>query len=645
MVGHARPGGSMISFVRTAWKCGALIAIAGALIARSAWAGPANPQPFTLTQPDGTQFQVRMVGDEWSNALQTLDGFTVLRNDATGFWVYADRTADGALVQSALPVGSDTPVALARNARPNRAPTAPATEERAVTNAVVGPRSLLVILVQFSNLTALTSPAAWQSRFFGASNSVKHHYAVSSYNILNITPASESNDTANDGVVGWLTLPTTHPNTGSAIDSRNQQLTKDAIIAADPFVNFAAYDTNNDTVVTPSELDIIVIVAGNESAFFNACAPSVWGHKWQIFSVAPPVVDGKSVGGQGYAQFGEMHCTSSNPPGQQATIGVMAHELGHLYGLPDLYDIDGSSEGVGAWSLMSGGSWNGVSRPGDSPSLMDLWSKTVLGWISPSFVAASATWLIQPSATHQSAFQFRFGIPGSTGEYFLVENRQRVSYDAALPGSGLLIWHIDETRPNNARECIPGGTPACTSTVHYRVALIQADNAFELERGVDPGDGGDPFPGTSNNRSFTIASAPNSRLWSSASSGASVTSISDSQTLMTATLTLGGPPFTDPTLSSGLTPIKVVHVTELRARIDASRTMRGLAPFSWTDAVLAAGTTSIKAVHVMEMRTAVTQAYAAAGLTPPTFTDASLGGVQVKTIHIQQLRDAVTAIE
>ena len=45
------------------------------------------------------------------------------------------------------------------------------------------------------------------------------------------------------------------------------------------------------------------------------------------------------------------------------TIGVFVHEMGHgFWNLPDLYDTDGSSEGIGSWSLMAGGSWNGPAN-------------------------------------------------------------------------------------------------------------------------------------------------------------------------------------------------------------------------------------------------------------------------------------------
>jgi hypothetical protein len=104
--------------------------------------------------------------------------------------------------------------------------------------------------------------------------------------------------------------------------------------------------------------------------------------------------------------------------------------------------------------------------------------------------------------------------------------------------------------------------------------------------------------------------------------------------------------FTDDPLSTRVTPVKPVHLTELRSRINALRATVGLAPFPWTDPALGPGTV-IKAVHPTELRTALQQAYAAAGRTPPTFTDATIGArLQViRVVHIQELRDAVIDFE
>jgi immune inhibitor A len=66
----------------------------------------------------------------------------------------------------------------------------------------------------------------------------------------------------------------------------------------------------------------------------------------------------------------------------------------------------------------------------------------------------------------------------------LIENRQRKGRDAKLPGSGLALWHIDETQSDN------------TNPMAYRVALVQADGARQLEFNKNQGDAGDLFPGS-----------------------------------------------------------------------------------------------------------------------------------------------------
>jgi immune inhibitor A len=71
-------------------------------------------------------------------------------------------------------------------------------------------------------------------------------------------------------------------------------------------------------------------------------------------------------------------------------------------------------------------------------------------------------------------------------EYFLIENRQKTGRDGDLPGSGLALWHIDETQANN------------TNPLAYKVALVQADGKRELELNRNQGDPGDVFPGSKN---------------------------------------------------------------------------------------------------------------------------------------------------
>jgi photosystem II stability/assembly factor-like uncharacterized protein len=107
-----------------------------------------------------------------------------------------------------------------------------------------------------------------------------------------------------------------------------------------------------------------------------------------------------------------------------------------------------------------------------------------------------------------------------------------------------------------------------------------------------------------------------------------------------------GCPFTDTPISSGITPIKSVHIIELRVRIDILRGRYGLQPFAWTDPSLTAGATMVRAQHLVDLRAALAAAYSAATQPPPTYTDPGLGiGTPVKGAHVAELRAAVIALE
>src|SRR5688572_3455917 len=117
-------------------------------------------------------------------------------------------------------------------------------------------------------------------------------------------------------------------------------------------------------------------------------------------------------------------------------------------------------------------------------------------------------------------------------------------------------------------------------------------------------------------------------------------------TLLLLVLALGAQSgFTDDPVIAGVTAVRAVHVTELRSRINAIRSSRGLSPFVFTDATLVAGTTRIRAVHLLELRTAISQAYAAAGLPVPLFTDPTIGQGTIRAVHIAELRAAVAVLD
>lgn len=278
-------------------------------------------------------------------------------------------------------------------------------------------------------------------------------------------------------------------------------LADDALSAADADVDFDPYDNDGNGFV-----DAFIVVHAGRGAEETGAAGDIWSHKWVL--PAQRTVDSTKV----YAYL-------TIP--EDAKIGVSAHELGHLvFGWPDLYDTDGTSEGVGNWCLMGGGSWGGG---GDRPTHPSAWCKVNQGWANVVVQPTNATVTINDIKTGRSAYRL-WKDGGGGNEYFLVENRQRTGYDQSLPGGGLLVWHIDEAVAGNSNEA------------HYKVGLLQADGNRHLELNANRGDDGDPYPGSSNNTSFTETTTPSSKSFAGASTCVEITGIPAAAAAMTVQL-------------------------------------------------------------------------------------------------------------
>ena len=168
-------------------------------------------------------------------------------------------------------------------------------------------------------------------------------------------------------------------------------------------------------------------------------------------------------------------------------FGVMAHEFGHALDLPELYAPGKTHEGIGIWGLMGQGTW--VGR-GDHPPHLSAWSKLRLGWVDALEVDSDRT--IELPEVRESGLVVKILArrDRSPGEYFLIENRRRSGADRGLPGEGLLIWHVDESRASFRR--------SQDEPQHKRLDLETADGwPSDLDRGHsrggNRGDAGDPF--------------------------------------------------------------------------------------------------------------------------------------------------------
>jgi M6 family metalloprotease-like protein len=175
--------------------------------------------------------------------------------------------------------------------------------------------------------------------------------------------------------------------------------------------------------------------------------------------------------------------------GQAGLIGLLAKFFGHQLGLPGLSNFADGLPAMGGWSLMDvGANRLGYVLQGDSlqavfgfaPPHPEAWSKAQLGWISPLELRRD-TVVAMVAADRQSSLPKALRLPLAGGEYLLLENRQQRGrrglpagvrapyqdeeavwldssqfqveegvwtgmdeYDAFVPGSGILIWHVDE---------------------------------------------------------------------------------------------------------------------------------------------------------------------------------------------------------
>ena len=166
----------------------------------------------------------------------------------------------------------------------------------------------------------------------------------------------------------------------------------------------------------------------------------------------------------------------------------------------------------------------GTTNNSDTPPHYDPWSKWHQGWITPTGHAAGDRFVESISRVEDSAEVHRFldnpggvdwvnGNPPTTGtgQYFLVENRQRFGFDAQLDGCGILVWHIDEAQAGNQN----GGH---TAGSHRLVDIDEADGLAELDAN-DRSDDGDPFPGSTGNRLLGASTNPSSDLYDGTDSG------------------------------------------------------------------------------------------------------------------------------
>jgi M6 family metalloprotease-like protein len=342
----------------------------------------------------------------------------------------------------------------------------------------------LLILIKYPDESNTYPPGDFTSLVNGPTydlGSLKAYYSEISYGAF----------TVEGTVVGFYTASQNRNYYGYNMGTqRTAILAREAVVAAQTAgVNFAPFDNNGDGFV--DGLFVVHVGPGAEAGYTNY----PWSHSWSFTGAGLSTVSASGKIVNAYTMQPEMVYA-----GVRSTIGVFAHEYGHAIGLPDLYDTDDSSPGIGDWCLMAGGSWNGPSGDGKSPAHMSAWCKQRLGWLPVNQLPYDLPGAsISRVETNQTCFKLKGTLMAST-EYFLVENRQKTGFDTYLPGCGIAVWHIDDTRTNNADDN------------HRWVDLEEADN-------TPPSQAGDLW---TFGKTFNGASTPNSNTYSGAATSVEV---------------------------------------------------------------------------------------------------------------------------
>ncbi|HEX9487272.1 MAG TPA: M6 family metalloprotease domain-containing protein [Gemmatimonadales bacterium] len=311
--------------------------------------------------------------------------------------------------------------------------------------------------------------------------------------------------------------------------ARMQGGLREALRKLDNQVDWTQYDSDGDGYV-----DLVTFI---HPPLDGACGGASNNHLWshRFFLTGNPYTT-HSVNAQGVPIKVSDYILESGVGGldgcdttQIMPVGTVAHETGHGFGLPDLYDTDNTSEGVGEFSLMGSGNYTSPF----SPSRMDAWSLSQLGWVTVVPLQSNGTFSFGAAPSSDTAFYLLVGGANPRGEYFLLENRQTVQADSAMVhfhcrvwfssstpppcGGGLLIYHVDSAQI--AQHGFDQDNRVNTAPIHG-LEVVQADARGNLDANPntacsgaapgcsDRGDAGDLYPGPTGNVAFTPTSVP-----------------------------------------------------------------------------------------------------------------------------------------
>jgi len=472
----------------------------------------AKPGVITERQPDGTEIQLVLRGDKWQHWYETADGYSVMENEA-GEWVYVKGVVDGRLIPGVVKV---TDKLETDSEKIRDLPKHLKLPRRIISYNFPAPNisetgeedfKIPVLLIDYPDMQQIYRKQNFLEMMneddYKGTGSFRDYFAEVSYGqFLSIAT-----------VEGWFTAENEHNYySEDANNSFNRQtnLARYAVDQAEEAgIDWSQYDNDGN-----GHVDGVIIIHAGKGAEMGDDS-NIWSFRGDLRHNNKQIqYDGVWI--DVFTMQPEIEGTS------MSHIGVFAHEYGHVLGLPDLYDTDDSSEGIGNWGGGDGGSpWK--------PAHLCAWSKIKLGWLVPTDIDSFTTNLeIVPVENNPVVYRIKSSTDSS--EWFLLSNRRKTGFDERLPESGLLIWHIDTERTSRW----PGSNSVNDDEPHYGVGLEQADGRFDLEEGSNRGDKNDPYPGRTGNHIYDNESMPDSKSYYSEPSYVAVYDITEDEDLIRA---------------------------------------------------------------------------------------------------------------
>lgn len=480
----------------------------------------------TVIQPDGTTLRIKKIGDERRHFTLTEDG--IVLHEQAGVFTYACPGVNGA-VESTGVIARDSGLRSSNDAiRLTRVEEWP-TEERPAgvksrsveqsgmgmadnTFPVKGDVKAIVLLVEYTDVKfRLDDPAKYFGEMLNKPEFDQYGGTGSAYDYFNENSSGQFQPRFD--VYGPIKLKNARSYYGANSlftdeDVRPEEMVIEACDQLNDSVDFRDYDTNGDGLID----NIFVFYAGQGEATYGP-AESVWPHSWDVRETGRILTyDGVTL-----ATYG---CTNEWDFNRPDGVGTFIHEFSHVMGLPDLYDTDGLLTCTpGTWSVLDYGPYN---NNGCTPPNYGAYERNALGWGEPTVLTDGMTMTLQPITTNQFAL-----IPTeSPTEFFLLENRQKIGWDKYLPGNGMLVWHIDYSRPSVFRN-----NTVNNNRNHQYVDIIEAGGTANSNSRVV--ESRYPFPGPNGVTELTPTSSPALKDWAGRAINLPLTDIKENGQIVT----------------------------------------------------------------------------------------------------------------